>query len=404
MRIVYFAGYFYPEEYAGSYVFETIVKQAAKGNEVYVITPQPTKVADDKSHLNYKEYEEYKGIKIYRFPMKKEPKGTLGRFLRYFICNFNYMKYAKKIPEIDCVFSGSTPPILGLAAGTVARKRKVPFVYSLQDVFPDSLISTGLLKKKSGIIWKVGRLVENITYSLCSKIAVISEDMKANLIAKNVPEGKITIIRNFTDLEGYVNIERKNNPLFSELGLDESKFYVMYAGNFGKAQNLSLLLETAKMLKNEKSIHFLLIGNGFEEDKLKEYAATHKLENVSFFPMQSAEKVAQVYNLPDVAVVMCRKGTGKSSMPSKTWTIMSCETPLIVSFDSETEMERVITKSKSGLFVEADDSKLLKDAILKFKNSGKDIAIYGKNGREFVEKNLSEEHCMAAYMELLGVE
>lgn len=404
MRIVYFAGYFYPEEYAGSYVFETIVKQAAKGNEVYVITPQPTKVADDESRLNYKEYEEHEGIKIYRFPMKKEPKGTFGRFIRYFACNFNYIKYAKKIPEADCIFSGSTPPILGLAAGMVARKRKIPFVYSLQDVFPDSLISTGLLSNKSGIIWKIGRLVENVTYSLCSRIAVISEDMKANLIAKNVSEDKITIIRNFTDFEGCVNIGRKNNPLFNELGLDENKFYVMYAGNFGKAQNLSLLLETAEMLKDDRSIHFLLVGNGFEEDKLKEYAATHGLGNVSFFPMQPAEKVAQVYNLPDIAVVMCRKGTGKSSMPSKTWTIMSCETPLVVSFDSETEMERVIKESKSGLFVEADNSALLKEAILKLKNSGKDIEIYGKNGREFVKNNLSEDHCMAAYMELLGVE
>ena len=112
---------------------------------------------------------------------------------------------------------------------------KVPFIYELQDIFPDSLINAKLAKK-NGIIWKIGRLIENYAYRNSDKIIVISEAMKKNILNKGVPESKIEVISNWIDINEVQPIEKLKNPLLKKLNLSIDDFIVLYAGNFGAAQ------------------------------------------------------------------------------------------------------------------------------------------------------------------------
>ena len=108
------------------------------------------------------------------------------------------------------------------------KKLGCKIVYSLQDIFPDSLVHTGLAKR-DGLLWKIGRKIEDMTYRNSDLIVAISEDFKKNILAKGVPEEKIVMIRNWVDENAVVDVPRADNPLFDTYGLDREKFYVCYS-------------------------------------------------------------------------------------------------------------------------------------------------------------------------------
>ena len=157
--------------------------------------------------------------------------------------------------------------------------------YNLQDIFPDSLVGTGLAKK-GGFLWKIGRVIENFTYRNADKIIVISEDFKRNIMAKGVPEDKIVVVYNWVDEEAVKHVPREENALFERYGLDKNKFYITYSGNIGLTQNMDMLLDVAKELESETEIQFVLIGEGAYKNRVKEIIAERNIINVTLLPFQ----------------------------------------------------------------------------------------------------------------------
>ncbi|MEG0874744.1 MAG: glycosyltransferase family 4 protein [Clostridiales bacterium] len=401
MNIIYLAAYFYPEKYSSNNIYNAILEELVKTNTVHVITPQPTRGVSTTEYCNYNSDEMINGVIIHRFPMVRESSKTIQRFLRYKKCASYYMKIATQLGKIDCIFAASTPPTMGFVAGKLAKKLGVPFIYSLQDIFPDSLVTTGLITEQRGVMWRIGRFIENRIYKKCSHIIAISDDFKKNLVKKGVPERRITVIRNFVDLEFCKPVARKDNRLFDEFGLDRNKFYVTYAGNFGKAQNLEVLLQVACILQGEADIEFILIGDGTEAKSLKELAKNFKLSNLHFYPMQPNNRIAEVYSFGDASVVICRKGSGTSAMPSKTWSIMACAAPVIASFDENTDMERIIIDSKCGVFVKSDDPQALADAINILSKNKRLIVEMGKCGKKYIAENISQTVGVSKYISVI---
>lgn len=160
-------------------------------------------------------------------------------------------------------------------------------------------------------------MIEDFTYRNADRIIVISEDFKRNIMAKGVPESKIEVIYNWVDETAIIPIPRNENPLFAEFGLDQNKFYVVYAGNLGSAQNIDILLEAANLLHDNSDIQFLVFGAEKQAEPYITKAKHMQLSNLKFLPLQPYEKVSCVYSLGDVAVVSCKQGFGDIAMPSK---------------------------------------------------------------------------------------
>ena len=247
MRLLLLSSYCYPEQVASTHLVNDLYEAYAKnGIECCEYAPTPCRGIDIETRDKYKKikYEEiYNGnVKIHRFSMFAEPKNSLLRAFRYTLCIVALFFKGMKAKDIDVLYEVSTPPINGLVMALLKKIKKYKIVYNLQDIFPDSLVHTGMTKKGS-LIWKIGRWVENITYRAADKIIVISEDFKKNIMEKGVPEEKIEIIYNWVDENQVVNIERENNILFDKYNLDKDKFYICYSGNIGKTQNMDMLVE-----------------------------------------------------------------------------------------------------------------------------------------------------------------
>lgn len=378
---------------------------AEAGIETIIHTPSPTRGIDDQTYKKYKKikYEEMESgfVKINRFSMFREGRNPIFRALRYVLVNIKQYRKSVKTQGVDVVFGSSTPPTQGILNGLVVKKlskkqgRKVPMVYCLQDIFPDSLVTTGLTKKGS-LLWKIGRKIENYTYKNADKIIVVSESMKRNILEKGVPEEKIVVVSNWIDTEATKPVAKEDNRLFEEFNISRDKFTVLYAGNFGKAQGADVVLETAEKLKDNKGIQFVIFGGGAEFEKAKEKA--ENLDNVIINPLLPQERVSEVYSLGDVALITCKKGVGTSGMPSKTWSIMACETPIIAAFDTDSELAEVIEKANAGVTVEPENADRLADAILEMAN-GKAMSFTG--GREYTLENASKDKCTAKYVEVI---
>lgn len=405
MKAVFFNAYYYPEKAASSYLFDNIrAGLAENGHEVVIYTPTPTRGVTDAIRNEYKKkkHESLFGgrIKVHRFPLFREGKNPAIRAFRYFCCVTMHIYFGLRQQDADVMYVSSTPPIAGAMLSVVRKIKKVPVIYFLQDIFPDSLVSTGLSREGS-LLFKIGRMLESYTYRHVDKIVVISRDCLENILKKGVPEEKVELIYNWVDESAVKPVKKEENRLFDDISLKRDGFYITYAGNLGRAQDIDVILEAAKLLKDQKEIKLVIFGGGALEENYKQKASRECPDNVLFFPMQPYSRVSEVYSLGDASLITCKEGLGKSAMPSKTWSIMAAQTPVIACFDEGTDMQRIIEKENVGLFVHAGDAQGLKNAILTFYNDKKMCQNMGAKAREYVMENFTRSLGVRKYINLL---
>ena len=451
MNLLYIKAYHDPEDIASSYLTKNVIEAFnASGIRVFIYTPTPSRGVTKEVRRKYKqirvESQNDGKLIIRRFKLFPESSNVLFRIVRYFLlCLIELFMslFYKESKRCSVLYAPSTPPTIGAIAGLVKKLSNKKFVYNLQDIFPDSLVGTGLAKK-GGLLWKIGRVIENFTYRNADKIIVISEDFKRNIMAKGVPEEKIEVIYNWVDEEAVVDIPRTENKLFDKYGLDRDKFYVTYNGNIGLTQNMDMLLEVAKELQEpaavqevqcpsggssgylphsfvhhalresttsvddlrfnahggSRDIHFVLVGEGAYKAEVEKRIKEQGITNVTLLPFQPYEDISHVFSLGDVSLVISKPGVGANSVPSKTWSIMSASRPVLANFD-ENELKTIIEEHQCGIFTKAGDKEAFKEAILKLYNNPELCREYGKNGRQFVMDNLTKDVGTRKYVEVI---
>lgn len=401
MKLVYLVQYFSPEKASGLQLVEDLLEGfSAHGWETDVFTPTPTRGVTDEQRKEYarKRVEvKYDGrLTIHRMHLYREGKGFVGRAIRYLLFSIECFWKAATVPA-DFIFTGSGPPTQGVVVGLAKKVSGKKVIYNLQDIFPDSLVTSGICGENS-FLMKIGHAMENFTYRNADHIITITDDMKANIMKKGVPEDKISVVRNWIDTDKVKHISREDNLLFDELKLPKDGFYVVYAGNLGKVQGVDVILKTASLMKNYKDIKFVIFGNGSEEDNLKKIVRDKHLDNVLMFPLQPIERVSEVYSMADISIISCTPGTGGSGMPSKTWTIMAAGIPIIASFDMPSEMERTIEEAVCGFCTRAGDENELTEKIIRVFGDSRLKNCLGQNARRYAEKNVSKAEAVEQYI------
>ena len=395
MKVLFLNAYFQPESIPFTYLEKDIMQAMIDiGYEIEVICPVPTRGLKPDVVAAYARRRDetlHNGkIHVRRFWAPQEGRNPIIRAFRYFWCNIMEYMLGCKYKDIDIIFAVSTPPTQGYLAGKLSKKLRCPFIYSLQDIFPDSLVHAGLTDGGS-LLWRIGRALEKRTYNAASKVVVISEDFRKNLLEKEVPDKKISVIRNWADNQSVFPVEREKNRLFDEYGLDRSKFYICYSGNIGHTQNMDMLLNAAKSLMDVPKIGFVLVGDGAAKADVEERIKNESIHNVTMLPFQPYERISEVFSLGDCGLIISKPGVGNNSVPSKTWSIMSAARPVLASFDKGYELDRVIQEANCGICVQAGEAGKLRDAVLKMYKNRKEYEVCGSNGRQYIMENLTRE-------------
>nr|WP_249419946.1 glycosyltransferase family 4 protein [Rhabdothermincola salaria] len=305
----------------------------------------------------------------------------------------------------DAVLSMSPPLTLGPAGWSVARARQVPFVFNIQDVFPDVAVELGLLQGERVIA--AARWLERTTYRLSDAVTVLSDDLADNVRAKITAgvepsssarqAAKVRVIPNFVDTD-WIRPGPTENAYRRDHDLVGRKV-VMYAGNVGLSQSLDMVLATARRFADERpDVVFVVNGGGAARPELEDQA--RGLANVRFVDMQPKEHLPEVLAAADVHVVPLKRGLAWSSVPSKLYSILAAARPLVASVDPGTEVERTVERAGAGLSVPPEDPDAFAGAVGELLDDPARASAMGAAGRQFVEGWASPAAVAAAYEEL----
>jgi colanic acid biosynthesis glycosyl transferase WcaI len=295
---------------------------------------------------------------------------------------------------VDVVVAMSPPLTLGVTGWTIARARRAPFVFNVQDIFPDVAVEIGAIRKPSVI--RAAQKLERWCYRHADAVTVLSDDLAENVRRKCHSPDKVHVIPNFVDTDA-IKPGPSHNGYRAEFGLD-GKRVVMYAGNVGLSQSLETVIDAAKELSSNDDVIFVVNGQGATRAALEERA--HGLSNVRFIDLQPPERLAEVLAAGDIHLVPLRAGLASSSFPSKTYSILAAGRPLIASIDRGSEIARVVERAGAGLTVPPENPAALTDAIRRLLDSPEEAEEMGRRGRDYVERFVSVASVADAYENL----
>jgi len=370
------------------------------GHEVLVVTAFPH-YGQGRPYTGYGGWrvtnERRNGIRISRTPIYVGKGGSnASKILSWLSFNLIGTWVALKAAPADVIISPSPPPTLGLSEWLLASLWRVPYVYNVQDVYPDVAIEQGLLTNPQLIA--LLRKLERLVYGKAAAVTVVSEAHRDNVLSKGVPCQKIAVIPNFVDTD-FMRPLPRHNPWSAQQGMDDH-FAVTYAGNIGASQGLETLLGAASRLKTHEDIAFLVIGRGAARAALEARARASGLDNVRFLTLQPRERLPEVYATADVHLVLLRRGiTG--SMPSKTYSIMASGRPLVAAVEPQSEVASLVQRAGAGLVVSPEDPEALAEGILTLRSDREKRRTMGEGGRAHVAEHYSKQAVASQYDALI---
>ena len=408
LKILYISQYFPPEMGAPSArVSELSRHWAQAGHDVTVLTGFPNH-PDGVLRPEYRKRfwrgvcrERIDGINVVRtwllpFPNRK----SYERILNYSSFCASAALTSSFLDRPDVVIATSPQLLVGLSGWWLSRLKKVPFVLEVRDLWPESLTGAGVGSENSLMYKSIARMA-GFLYGATERVVVVTPAFREHLIRHwNVPAEKIAVVQNGVETALF-KAQPRDPQIVNEIGA-AGKFVVAYIGTLGLAHGLDTLMEAAGQLQNAApEVLLMLVGEGADRERMVALARSKKLSNVVFVPQQPREKIPAYIAASDVCVVML-KGSEvfETVIPTKMLEFMSCARPIILAVRGQAQ--RVLEAAGGGLCIPPGDASALCTAILGLQRQQELCENLGRNGRNFIVRELSRERTAAEYLQLLN--
>ena len=412
MNILYVTQYFPPEVCApANRVSEFTREWARLGHHVRVLTGFPNH-PEGVLHPDYQQKwkrgyarEDCAGVKVSRtWLLPAANKGVWGRASNYLSFALSATVVGPFVAQRAGVVIGTSPQLLVGAAGyAVARSRRLPFVFEVRDLWPQSIVAVGAAGRRSALYRSLER-VANFLYWHADRIVLDGEAKRRQLVDMGVPPGKTAVIRNGVSsefcMEPDSDIARSaRERVRKELGLGD-KFIAMYIGTLGMAHGLEIVLEAADRLRANPDMAFLIIGDGAEREHLHRKKEELRLPNVYFLRKQPREAIPAYLAAADVCLAPLRKReVFKTAIPSKMFEAMAAGRPVILGVEGEAK--EILLDAQSGIPVLPEDPKELAGALSLLQTDPNLCRQMGLRGRSAALDKFSRQQQASAYVELL---
>jgi len=407
LKILYISQYFPPEMGAPSARVAEVGKHwAEEGHHVTILTGFP-------NHPTGKLFPEYRdkikkkvhvesvnGCKIVRTWLLTIPNGKpLERILNYTSFFFSALITGLRLKDFDVIIATSPQLLVGLSGYLISLVKRKPFILEIRDLWPESLIGSGIGSEESLFIKAIDKLADFL-YSKSDHIVVVTEKFKRELIErKKINANKISVNENGIETDHFCPIDGVEN-LKKELKLD-GKFVVSYIGTHGYAHGLETILETADILKDKDNIHFLMVGEGARKDYLVNLSREKNLKNVTFLDFQSRDMIPKYINISDACTVLLRDANiFRTVIPTKMLEFMACGRPVILGVDGQAR--EVMERGKGGVYIPPADSEKLANVVTKLKEDEILRKNLGESGRDFILSKYTRKEKAKEYLNILS--
>ncbi len=362
-------------------------------------------------HYNGKEKrQEYKGkyfvkknqgsVNVWRCHVSEAyNKHFIGRLWGYFSFMFSalYAGLFKVSGKFDVVIVTSPPLFVGVTGYLISRLRRMPFVFEVRDLWPESAIDTGVLKNK--LVIRLAYWVEGFIYKRAKLVNVLTPAFY-NVLRdkKGIAENKLIQISNAADFSLSEDLLRnfEREPFRKEHGLD-GRFVITYVGAHGVANHLEQLLDAGEALK-DTNVLFLLIGQGMEKERLMKMAVDRKVTNVRFLDSVPKADVFRYILASEMgASVLKRVDTFKTVYSNKTFDYMSCRKPILMAIDGVSR--ELVEAAGAGCYVEPENTAEYNRVIREYLSDPARLIREGESGYRFAKENFDREVLAKKYLE-----
>jgi colanic acid biosynthesis glycosyl transferase WcaI len=407
-RILFLSLVFPPDSVSTAQIMGDLAVDLHKiGHEVEVLTTTPHYNRDPEADSHQPRQKIwgsvlqksiFHGIPVYHVIMPRKGSSIAARipaWISFHILSTIVGALVVRKPQVIIV--PSPPLTIALSAWILSLIRHAPFIYNVQEIYPDYAIELGAIQSKRLISFLYQ--LEALVYEKAGYVTVIASQMAQNLREKGVSEEKVKVIPNFVDVDDLQPLPKDNE--FSRRYDIHNKFVVSYAGNMGPAQDLETFIEAARLLHQHSDIHFMMMGDGMLKEMLEHRLAALSLSNFLFLPYQPYSLVAQIYAASNLCLVPQKPGIASVAIPSKVYRIMACARPVLASTVPGSDLANLISEMGCGIIAEAGNPQKLADAIQSASQSPEKLTAMGKAGRFHVSQYYSRQTVSHQYHNLV---
>ena len=402
---------FSPDGVSTAYLYNDIaLRLQERGYEVVVLTTTPhfniVPEQVEKQPMRWKVWglckvSKFNGMTVLHVPQKKF-KSTVLRLLGFVYWHIVSFFIGLGIRHVDLILSPSPPLTIGLLNLWLGKLKGCKVVYNVQEIYPD------ILKLKGGMALKVLRWMERKVYNGSDAVTTIDKVFFDTIVGRFKEPSRLHIIPNFVDTELYHEVsgqELENLRMrWANTGLSKDKdtIKLLYAGNIGHAQSWEPLIELADRTRN-LNVEYIVIGEGVKRDYVASEIEKRGLEKLHLLPYQPRELMPAILSYSDASFIFMAPESDTDGFPSKVYTIMACERPLLVLSGENTPIVNFLKdKGCAKLITEQDFGKKVDEMVAWLRSvSREELKEMGRRGLAEIEVKYTKEKVTDMYVELV---
>jgi colanic acid biosynthesis glycosyl transferase WcaI len=398
MNVLLITPHYPPEIRSVSVLMSQLAEDlAASGHTVTVVAPYPPSSMDEAAASAPAAEEQRAGVRVIRvavLPFVKVARAV--RAVTHLTLAASAVSGGLRAGRQDAVIVYSPPLPLALAAEIVARRWGASLIVNVQDIYPQALIDLGLAR--NAVVLSVLRWLERRAYHHATALVVHSEGNRRLLLARGVDPAKVIVIPNWVDTR--VAATAGPNPYRADLGLGD-RFVVLFAGVMGYAQDMSVIVEAATLLRDDPRVVFVLAGDGVRRGETEALVTSRGLDHVRFIPLQPIERYPLLVDAADCCLVTLDASVATPVVPSKIGGILAQGRPIVAALPRG-DARQLVEQSGGGLCVEPGDAAALAQAIRRLAADPASRRTMSEAGRRYADAHLSRTAATGAYGTLLG--
>jgi glycosyltransferase involved in cell wall biosynthesis len=399
--VILYQHYLRPGESGHSRVNEYARLWSQAGHEVSVLTGQTsymtgTKPQEYRWRLSRREQDG--PVTVYRcFVPSRYNQSFLHRAFAYFSFALSSAVVSVRLKRPDVLLVSSPPLTIGFAALMIRMFRRIPMVFEVRDLWPESAITTGALTSRTMI--RVLSWLERRCYAESIALNVLTPAFKENIVRRGLmaPERIANIVAGVDTAEMHPG--KASRAVREQLGWGDRRV-VLYTGAIGRANRLGQLVETATLLKDRPDILIAIVGSGMEEDDIRRQVERLGLTNIVLHGPRPKDEMPPIIASADICIaVLMKTETFKTVYPNKVFDYLACGRPVVIGIDGA--IRDLLEREQVGIFAEPENPQAIRAAILDLVDRPEQAAACGRRGRRFAERACSRDQMARAYADLL---
>lgn len=397
---------FSPDGVSTAYLYNDIaLRLQERGYEVVVLTTTPhfnivpEQVAQQPMHWKvwgFCKVSKFHGMTVLHVPQKKF-KSTLLRLLGFIYWHIVSFFIGLTVRHVDLILSPSPPLTVGWMNLGLAKLKGCKVVYNVQEIYPD------ILKLKGGFVQKFLSWMEHKVYNGSDAVTTIDQIFYDTIVGRFKKKGKLHIIPNFVDTELYHKVEFKGLSGLRSSS-DESLFpmtdsiKLLYAGNIGHAQSWEPLIELADKTR-DLNVEYIVIGEGAKCKYVAEEIEKRHLEKLHLLPYQPRELMPAILSYSDLNFIFMSPKIDRDGFPSKVYTIMACEKPLLVMSGKDTPIVNFLEDKGCAKLVTNNSVEEMAEWLRNI--TREELQTMGKKGLAEIQAKYTKEKVTDMYCDLV---